>query len=170
MRRRAILASLAILSSAWSAGAGAAERHSEKEGGFSFEVPEGWELRSLPGFKYKFAVGPLENGFAPNINVVDEPFPGGLDEYVKINLENIQNVYKDFKIGRREEFVTESGVPGVRVFADNNGLAKPIRQVLYFFDGGATKYVSACSSVAEAGEKYDSTFEAALKSFRLEEK
>jgi len=45
------------------------QRHVETAGGFSFIPPDGWEMRSVPGRKFKAAIGPPTGGFSPNIVV-----------------------------------------------------------------------------------------------------
>src|SRR6266446_6964448 len=67
-----------------------AERHVEAEGGFSFIPPAGWEIRSLPGLKYKVLVGPTTVGFTANLNVKDEQYPGSLEDYVKASTESLK--------------------------------------------------------------------------------
>ena len=77
---RAVVSSL-VLVSLWAfAGCGGKPQHLTKgdepnrhhEAGFSFVPPADWEIREMPGMKYKPALAKPEDGFAPNVNVVDE--------------------------------------------------------------------------------------------------
>ena len=148
---------------------GEARRHVEPLGGFSFIPPDGWQVREFPGMKYKIAHGRPVDGFAPNINVVDEPFPGSLDEYAKANLVAMAKAFKDFRVISQETFETTSGEPGVRIIyeATQNGLL--LRQSFHCFGKDDMKFVVTCSTLAEGGEKLDDAFKACINTFRFEE-
>lgn len=62
------------------------QRYVERAGNFSFVQPAGWKFQDFAGSKSKIAVGPTRDGFAPNINVVTEPFMGTLEEYADANI------------------------------------------------------------------------------------
>src|SRR5579871_5121283 len=82
-------------------------RHVEKGGGFSFVPPPKWEMRDFRGAKYKLAFGPAANGFAPNINFVDEEFQGTLAEYVASNKKTLHQVFAKLKVLGEAEFKTK---------------------------------------------------------------
>jgi hypothetical protein len=46
----------------------------------------------FPGLEYKAHRGPENDGFAANINLVEEGFAGSLDRYVKGNLETMNRL------------------------------------------------------------------------------
>jgi hypothetical protein len=128
-------------------------RHIEAAGGFSFVPPQSWQVREIPGLKYKVVHGQPAAGFAPNINVVDEAFKGTLDAYVKQNVATLQRVFKKARIlAEQEEFKTTAGLQGVRLMVENEQNARLLRQSFYFFAKGDTKYVVTCTTLA-AGEK-----------------
>ena len=54
--------------------------------GFSYLPPQGWALKEIPGLTNKVALATPADGFAPNLNVVDEEFGGSPDEYLEANL------------------------------------------------------------------------------------
>src|SRR5882672_3527451 len=84
-------------------------RHVEKVGGYSFVPPKDWTIKEFPGLKYKVAVGPAANGFAPNINFADEAFKGSLSDYVGANKKTLDTVLKNFKEVSQTELKTEDG-------------------------------------------------------------
>src|SRR5262245_38292227 len=54
--------------------------------------PSGWKEASFPGAKKVWA-GPAENGFAPNINIVEESYSGSLETYVEANIATLQKAF-----------------------------------------------------------------------------
>ena len=147
-----------------------ARRNVEEAGGFSFVPPEGWQTRLFPGLKYKIVFGTPANGFAPNINVVDEQFKGTLDAYVDASAATIQRVLKNAHVVKRDAFKTDDGTAGVRQVVEDEQQGKKLRQVFFFFGRDDTKFVATCSTLADGGEKLDGAFETSMKSFRFEKK
>lgn len=140
----------------------------EAAGGFSYTPPKGWQTREFPESKYKIAHSAPVNGFAPNINVVDETFPGTISDYAKVNLQNLRTGLADFKLLRQTAFTTGAGLKGLKLVIQSNHQGRTIRQVFYALPGkGAKKYVVTFSAPAEVGSKYDSAVDAALKTFRV---
>jgi hypothetical protein len=176
MRRWISVAPLVLLTSlatgcggpAPSAGPEDPRRHTEVAGGFSFVPPDGWNIRPVPGLKFRAAVGPAAAGFAPNINVVDESFRGPLDTYVQGNLASMRQAFQQFRLLRREEFEAAGGLPGARVVSENEVNGRALRQTYYFFARGDTKFVITCTALAEGGDKLDPVFEASLRTFRFD--
>jgi hypothetical protein len=145
------------------------KRHVEATGGYSFCPPKDWEIKEMPGLKYKLAFGKAAGGFAPNVNVVDEAFDGSVDEYVKTSLETVSKVFKGFKKLGQSNFKSDSGVKGIRLQTESEQGALRLRQTFFFFEGkGKNKFVVTCSALAENGQKLDSVFEDSMKTFALE--
>ena len=144
------------------------KRHSEKEGGFSFCAPKGWQFREFPGFKYQISVGPAEKGFAPNINVVDESFDGSIEKYVDANIVTMEALFKDLKIRKRDTFSTSNKLKGERLVITSLQQGNVLRQTFYFFEGSkGKKLVITCSCLSENGESFDEIFEESLKTFQV---
>jgi hypothetical protein len=147
------------------------ERHIEVAGGYSFAPPKDWTLKEFPGMKYQFAFGPAANGFAPNINCVDEAFNGTVDTYANENLKSLQAIFQGFKKISQVTFKTEAGVSGVKLVTTSEQQKMALRQTFFFLDGPAgKKLVFTCSCLAEGGEKLDPVFEASIKTVKLEKK
>ena len=63
--------------------------------GFSFQPPQVLPVKKeIPGFKFPFFFAPPKDGFAPNLNLVDETFDAEWDAYVKASLENVKSGLK----------------------------------------------------------------------------
>jgi hypothetical protein len=145
------------------------KRHKETAGGFSFCPPEGWTIQSFPGMKYSIAAGPAANGFAPNINVVDETADVSLPAYVDASKKMLSKAFKDYKELGKREFKTTAGLKGTSLIIQSNQNGTQLRQAFYFFAGtGDKKFVVTCSSLASGGEKIGEVFEASLKTFVLD--
>jgi hypothetical protein len=145
-----------------------ARRHTDKAGGFSFVMPEDWKVREIPGLKYRIVHGPPAAGFAPNINVVDEAFKGGVEDYVTACLPLLQRTVENLRIEKRGAFRTESGLDGVRLITESRQQGRQLRQVAYFFCTGEKAYVVTCTALADGGDQLDPLFERTMKTFRLE--
>lgn len=149
-------------------------RYTEPEGGFSYVPPKDWVLRELPGRKYKFAFGQPIDGFAPNINVVDELSVASLDDYVNTQMQALSRVYeqiglKNFKILRQSKFVTEQKLTGIKIVTQSTANGKAISQTFYCFQGKSNKkFVVTCSVPGDAGESFGKTFDDSIKSFRTD--
>jgi hypothetical protein len=139
----------------------------EKAGGFSYDPPQGWQVREIGGLKYRISSGPSENGFAPNINVVDEKFSGSLPEYVDLNLQTLKKTFVDFKLVKREDFQTDDGLAAVRLVCEDTQQGKRLRQTFCFFGNSNRKYVVTCTALADGGEKLDELFVQSMKTFRI---
>lgn len=122
----------------------------------------------FPGVKYRVVFGPRSDGFAPNINVVDEDFLGSLSDYVDANLNIMRTVFARFTILSRERFLTEDGVAGEKVVTENVQQDKELRQTFFFLTSGSKKFVVTCSSLSKDGKAFDQTFEKSLESFRFD--
>jgi hypothetical protein len=143
------------------------ERHYEPAGSFSYVPPAGWELVESSRIPYKIAREPGAGDFAGNLNVIDEVFPGTLDEYVATSLENMSTFFDGYRLISQEEFEPAEGPPGVRVVVENAQQGRLLHQTFYFF-GNEPKFVVACTRLAEAGEEFDLVCEQSARTFRIE--
>jgi len=153
-------------------GLGAADektRHVEKAGGFSFVPPKDWTLREIPGLKFKAAVGPAANGFAPNIVFVDEAYKGTLADYMAANKKTLAKVFKNYKELGEKNLKTDSGADMIALVIQREDNDKMVRQTFYFLDLNAEKkIVATCTALTDGGDKLDGLFETSLKSYRVE--
>ncbi len=134
------------------------------EADLSFTVPEGWTLREFPGLKYHVAMGPVEGGFATNINVVDESFEGSLEEYLGLLGQSLVQYLKDFTILGEGPFVTDQGLEGYKVVCTDNQNGMDIAQVFYVFNKAQRFYVLTSSVHPSYLEAYIGIFDAAMES------
>lgn len=140
----------------------------EPGGGFAFTVPDGWQVREFPGLKYKIAHTAPTNGFAPNLNVLDEQFPGSIEDYAAANLKTLARVFAEFRNLGQSPFVTNAGLKGVRLVTQARQQKFLLRQIYYFLPGkGDKKYVVTFSALLEDGAKYDPVVDASVKTFTL---
>lgn len=141
-------------------------RHSETAGGYSLQPPQGWIFHALPGMKYEFAFGPANNGFSPNINVVDEMYRGSLKDYVSLSKASLQKLFVEYKLQGQSHFVTSSGINGEKIITTSLQQKVRLRQIFYFLPDGKDKYfVITCSALASGGGALDASFEESVKSF-----
>jgi len=141
--------------------------HFEGTGGFSYDPPKGWQVVQFPGLKYRISHGPAEDGFAPNINVVDETFSGALTAYVDLNIENMKKMFTDFTVLKREDFQTEDGLPATRLIIQDKQQGRMLRQTFCFFGNSSRKYIATCTALAQQGETLDDLFAKSMRTFRI---
>lgn len=143
-------------------------RHLEAAGKFSYVPPEGWQMGELAGLKYQVAVGPVSDGFTPNLNIVDEAFEGTLAEYVQASLNTLRETLTDLNVIEESSLTTDDGAEALKVIVENNQNDRDLRQTLYFFDGPAQKYVMTCTRLADAQAEVDALCDRAAQTFLLE--
>ena len=144
------------------------QRYVERAGNFSFVQPAGWKFQDFAGSKSKIAVGPSRDGFAPNINVVTEPFMGTLEEYADANIATMRSAFGKLRIIEQVEFRTIAGLPGRRLIIESEQNDRLLRFSFYFFGTSGIKYVVTCTALAYGGEKLDSVFAESMKTFQIE--
>jgi len=130
--------------------------------------PPGWELRDFPGLKYKIAAAAPADGFAPNINVVDEEFSGSPETYVKLNLQNLEKAMQDYEKLGEETFHTDDGVDGTKLMIGSRQANLPLRQLFYMLPGTGKYFVMTCSDHAQHNGSHDAECDAAAKTFRID--
>lgn len=173
MRMRSVmvkrLGSLLILLLITCCGCGgtAPRQYYEKSGGFSYNPPEAWQIVEFPGLKYRISNGPIQNGFAPNINVVDENNSGPLADYADASMGLLKKLVTNVKILKHEDFQTEDHQAGIRVITENEQNGRLLRQTFYFFSQGSRKYVVTCTATADGGEALDDVFKKSMKTFQI---
>lgn len=150
------------------------KRHVEPAGGFSFCPPEGWTATERPDLKYKAWRPPPTKPFTPNINIKDDKNPAALADYVasglKYALANKDKIGADsIEVLEQSEFVTASGLAGIRVAVRTRYKGLVVRQIQYYFSGKKDQKLFATGSALEADRQaLDPVFDRALKTFRLE--
>jgi hypothetical protein len=142
------------------------ERHVEQAGGFSLQAPNGWEFREFPGMKYRFAFGPVKDGFSSNINVVDEIYKDSLKSYVDANIQNLKKALPQFKLIERKDFATNSGLKGEKLVTSSFQQQIALRQTFYFLPGPqGRQFVVTCTTLEAKGESLDAVFDESVKTF-----
>ena len=134
---------------------------------FVYQAPPDWEVKESPMSKYKVAMGPAKNGFAPNINVVTESYDGTLENYVEINKTAIKNsaMFSNVTFVSQAAFEGANGVKGIRLVTTDTLSKMNLQQIFYFFTGSKSKIVVTASSSADTGDQYAPIFDASLKTF-----
>jgi hypothetical protein len=136
--------------------------------GFSYVPPQGWEVRDFPGLKYKIAAAAPADGFAPNLNVVDEAFAGSLDTYVSLNLQNLAKALPGYEKVSQETFRTADGVDATKLVVLSTQSNVPLRQLFYMVPASGKFYVVTCSDHADHKGSHDAECDAAAKTFRVD--
>ncbi len=137
----------------------------ENTAGFAIRIPPKWTVEQRQNVKYKMMFAPPENGFATNINVVDEKFNGSLSEYVEINLQQVKTGLPGFKMISRQNVTLNSGDPAVHILFTSNPNNIALRQNAYLTEGLGKKFVITCSALVSSGTKFDSICQNTAKTF-----
>jgi hypothetical protein len=143
-------------------------RHVEKEGGFSFCAPKGWEFKEYPGMKFKIAFGISKDNFCPNINAVDEAYAGSLSTYIDMNIATMKKMFQQFKKIKRVKFKTSSKLNGEFLVINSLQQGNHLRQSFLFIQGNKGKnLVITCSCLEKDGDRFSKLFEESLKTVEL---
>jgi hypothetical protein len=145
---------------------GIGERYYETVGGYSICPPKSWQATEFPGLKYHIFSGPVFNGFAPNINFVDQQYDSSLSEYVDLNIAQMRQLFNNFILVSRTNFSTNDNMSGERLVVIAEHYSKKIKQIFYFFSKENIKIVITCSVLADGEELYDEIFDESIKTFR----
>ena len=144
---------------------GLGDRYYEEVGGYSLCLPKSWQTAELPGFKYYIFIGPMLNGFTPNMNIIDQQYISSLEEYVDLNITQMGQIFNDFVVVSRTNFSTDNNLSGERLVILNEQYSNKLKQIFYIFAKGDRKIVITCTVPANSGELYDSIFDESIKTF-----
>ncbi len=141
-------------------------RYNEELGGYSICPPKSWQVIEIPGFKYHGFAGPVINGFAPNMNFVEEQYSAPVKEYVDLNLAQMRQLFSGFILVSRSRFSTDSHLQGERIVIINEQYSIKLKQTFYFFTKESAKMIITFTVPVEGGEFYDAIFDGSVKTFR----
>lgn len=137
---------------------------------YTFDIPEDWTLKSVPGSNYKMAFGP---GDSATIACHDIEFKGTLaqleTEFLKGAPEGLAGQgWTNFRVVSQSAFETASKLVGRQaVTQSQRSDKKTIRQLYYFFErDDGTKVCVVCSVLGDDAT-YDIEFNSIMKTFRV---
>lgn len=139
----------------------------ELGGGYSFDLPEGWESRDFPGSNYKGAFGPLTpEGFTPNINIQEEAYGGPMETYVKLSLGALEKMMKAVSLGQ-DQFSAQNA-EGVKMVTHTQLNELLLRQTFYFFENSAgQKVVVTATAPRSSNGEFDAVFDQIMHSYKV---
>ncbi len=144
------------------------ERYYEKGGGFSYIIPDGWEIFEIPGLKYLGLTESNPKGLFPsNVVFADERYDGSLEDYVDLALTNVQQIYPDMEILSIDKVDTDSGISGISVVVTNEVNSLQMVQVLFMFDIGERILVITYTSAIDAGTENIIAIGDVIRSLRI---
>jgi hypothetical protein len=138
------------------------------KGLFSYQAPAGWTVPEM-NLSHPVALGPMKDGFAPNIHVDIKPNARPVSAYVADNMRAAGAAFPDFKLIDQRPFTTVAGLDGIRVVITDTVGQFHLQQIFYFFDGGSNQIlvIGACC-LAKDGASEAPLFDASIKTFTLE--
>lgn len=161
---RSILLALLFITTAVQAELG--PLHKEKAGKFKFRPPADWVVREFPGLKYKIHHAASKDGFAPNMNFVDEAFAGKFDEYIAASKTSIVAVLKAKITAPSAAFKLDSGLPCTRSVFEANQQGRDLRFISFLIRLDDKKVVNVTfSSLLADGDKWDAAVTESIRTF-----
>jgi hypothetical protein len=143
----------------------------ETEGGFSYLIPADWSIGKIDGMDYQMARDKAANGFAPNVNVLQEKNSYTFSEYYRVNIKDLKDFSSDYKEISTEEFTTDSGLKGKRHVCSDKQVGKNLMHAYYFFEKkDKTKIIITGSALINDKDKYLPVFDSIAKSFKTTKK
>jgi hypothetical protein len=139
----------------------------ELGGGYSMNPPDGWTVREFPGSSYKGLFGTRANNFTPNINIQEENFDGPMDQYIRLNMVQLEKLMKAEKISQ-SSFSTQNH-DGVKLVTHTQLNDLELTQTIYFFENPSGKKVVAIATAnRDSGSEYDPVFDDIMNTFQME--
>jgi len=134
------------------------------DGGFSLQVPEGWELRNVPGMDFPILTADPVDGFRPNLFVdgVEEGTVSQVELQLFSRYRNPSDRYNEVS---RTEWVSTSGNKGHRLTShrySREGLALISWHYLIQEDDRVIAITATCAR--ETSDRLAPVFDAAVSS------
>lgn len=143
-------------------------RQMEPRGGFSWVPPTSWEMITFPQSPYKSAWDQEVQGFAANINISQEAFPGSVDMYVTVAKDALTQQFPQIEFLSEEQL--SQGFEHRRLVTRNAYEESLILiQQFYFLPVAErqTIFIMVCTQ-REGGEDLSTECDASARSFRPE--
>ena len=139
------------------------------EGLCAFEIPAGWTIAEFPGLKYRIVHAQPTNGFAPNLNVVEEKNTMDIKNYAAACQKSLEQTFKDFRLDNSVEFMTNAGASGFRITYTATQNEKLVRIAQYLFDSGKdTKIIVTFTRLDTQDVNLDAQVDEKLMTFIVE--
>lgn len=146
-----------------------ASRLQQPSGQFSFVTPDGWFRTKLAGIDFTIVSADSDFGIDPNIFVDSVETSGKLTNVIAKVIETNKSNHKDYKIAHQGDFVTESGLTGVKISAGRaNKNALPLALFHYLIKDNDRIIVITCTCADPVKQKYEPIFDSAMKSLQSE--
>lgn len=137
-------------------------------GGFSYTAPNGWKVTTMALSKYKIAYAKPSDGFATNLNVVDENSPLALADYARASVTTLKAKMPGYHFVSQGPFVTKSGLHGVKLVTEAAPQGRKLRQTYFLFPGhGSRKLVVTASVLSAQAAQSAGMIDAAMKTFTV---
>ena len=150
------------------------KRNLEPQGGFSVCVPEGWSVQVRESEKFKMMFAPRAETFTANINIKIEESSTPLSSYAGASIKKVLASSStlganSIKLVSWSDFSSTSGLAANRVVFETEYKGLLITTVQYYFDSERNqKFVFTGTCLLKDRDAFESIFERAAKSFRLE--
>lgn len=161
-----LLAVLAFLAIAPARALTAAEQRVQLDG-FSVVPPSVLPLkREIPGFKFPFFFAQPKDGFAPNLNIVDESFEAEWPAYLAATLDGLKNGLKAEILTPPAVFELPSKLPCTRIVYRSAASGKPVRGNCFLIQLTPRRaIIITFSSLPGDGDKWDAPIAESVRSF-----
>lgn len=148
------------------ASAASAQKPIEGEG-FIYQPPSGWNVVRRPESPNPITFGKPEGRFAPNINVLLDPYKADMPSYVKRNVDEMARVLDKFRKVSEAPFQTRSGIRGVRMISQSRTQNTELRYVTYFLPAKEKPgyFVVTYSCLLKDGARFDKLVDESVRTF-----
>lgn len=141
----------------------------EEKGGFGYSLPDGWRSAEMAGSDFRVAIGPGQDGFSPNLNVVKGKRLGmSVGFNVRFYLATAKKRYPEFTLIKMAPVLTADLQPSVVVVCEHKEGGKLFRFTLVFIDGiGDERYLLTFTTLPNRTKEVDDAIATCIKSFKL---
>ena len=141
------------------------EAYVNKEYGFSIQPPEGWTIQEDWFGAIVCFIGPTEDDFAVNINIVSEETDMSLEEYVELSKQQIKDILNATIISGGSRTIKNHEAYEI-VLTWTMGAHNLKQKQVYLIEKGRA-YIITCTASQSNYDSYVSTFDESINTFEF---
>ena len=140
---------------------------------FTFEMPDGWEIMTSLGLKYKIICGDSLNGYNQNMIFASLEVSGSMDEEINDYVHRIEG--PDYpvpgsKVTAIEKFKNNYNLESQKLTIEFPEEKNGLKQYFYLFKQNNMLYICAASIVDDSDGEIEEILDASMRTFQILDK
>jgi hypothetical protein len=140
-----------------------------QSGLFSYHIPPGWKVVTLPRLHNPISTDLQQDAPRPYIQIDSVSSLESLADFTAANKASLKSMVPNSEVIEENPFVTSAGIKGVRVVVKARPYNDDFQTIYYIFENSKNvKFIVMANSAAAAFEKNAPLFDAAIKTLVLQ--